>query len=195
MIGDLLDFVAKQLNRYVCLQQGVSEDEAKVILSLLVDQGGNVASNDENVVLMTLVDTSKNTLAYSNKKMPNGMGGVNTEIDHLALHLDLKLLFSAYFKSDRAKDALNMLTLVMQFFQSKPQFTAENSPGLPSGVKKLDFTLETVGLQEQSHMWGILGAKYMPSVVYTMKMISFFDAKEKDPVLPILTIDEEVQRV
>ena len=193
MIGNLLDFVAQQLNRYVCLKQGISVEESKVQLSLLVDQSGSVASNEENVVLLSLVDTSKNSLAYSNKQMPNGMGGVNTEIDHMALHLDLKLLFSAYFKQDRAKDALNMLTLVMQFFQSKPTFTKENSPGMPDGVKKLEFTMETVGCQEQSHMWGILGAKYMPSAVYTMKMISFFDAREADPITPILTIDEEVQ--
>lgn len=195
MIGDILHFVAGELNRYICLHQGLSLEEEKVVLSSIVEQGGEVASSEQNVILVTMVDLAENAHAYSRVSRPNGMGGVFREIDHLALHLDLRVLFSAYFKGERSKDALNFLTLVIQFFQSKPVFTKANSPDIPEKLERLELIMETIDLQTQSHMWGILGAKYMPSVVYTLKMVSFYDDVEVDPVAPILTVESKSEPI
>ena len=175
MIGNILSFVTEELNRYICLQQGLSSDEEKVFLSYVVDQDGGIATTEQNVVLVTLVDLSPDSLAYTQKTQMNQSGGVTESIPYDSLHLNLMVLFSAYFKGDRAKDALNYLTLILQFFQSKSTFNKHNSPGLPESVERLEFAMEPLDFHAQNHMWGILGAKYMPSAVYKVKMISFFD--------------------
>ncbi len=191
MIGTLLDFVAEDLNRYLLSQQGLSADEKKVLLSYIVNQDGSIASSEENVVLMTLVDLTPDPLAYTQKLQANQSGGVTESIEWNSLHLNLMVLFSAYFKGDRAKDAMNYLTLVLQFFQSKSSFNRFNSPGLPDSVEKLEFTMEPLDFHAQNHLWGILGAKYMPSVVYKVRMISFFDENQTDFTPPISAIETE----
>ncbi len=189
MIGNILSYVAEDLNRYICSQQGLSTDEEKVFLSYVVDQDGSIASAEQNVVLITLVDLAPDAMAYTQKIQPHQSGGVTESIDYNSLHINLKVLFSAYFKGDRAKDSLNYLTLILQFFQSKPSFNRTNSPGLPDLVEKLEFSVEPLDFNAQSHMWGILGAKYMPSVVYKLRMISFFDRNPTSFQPPISTID------
>ena len=191
MIGNILSFVAEELNRYICSQQGLATDEEKVFLSYVVDQDGSIATAEQNVVLVTLVDLSPDPMAYTQRVQPNQSGGVTESIEFNALHLNLMVLFSAYFKGDRAKDALNYLTLILQFFQSKSTFDKVNSPGLPDSVEKLEFSMEPLDFHAQNHMWGILGAKYMPSVVYKIRMISFFDKSPTDFTPPISTIDIE----
>jgi len=195
MIGNILSYVTNELNQYICRQQGLSPDDEKVFLSYVVDQDGSIATTEQNIVLVTMVDLSPDPLAYSQKVHPNKMGGVTETIDHSALHLNLKVLFSAYFKGERAKDALNYLTLIIQFFQNTPVFTKTQYPGLPEGLKKLEFVLEPLDLQTQSHMWGVLGAKYMPSVLYKMKMVAFYDQEPAvfTPVITAVNTDEQVR--
>ena len=153
MIGTILTYISDQLNQYICRQQGLSADEEKVLLSYIVNQDGGIATTEQNVVLVTLVDLAQDPLAYSQKSQPNALGGVSESIDHMALHLNFKVLFSAYFKGDRAKDSLNYLTLIIQFFQNNVAFTKVRFPGLPEGVQKLEFVLDPLDLQTQSHMW------------------------------------------
>ncbi|WP_018970912.1 DUF4255 domain-containing protein [Rubritalea marina] len=193
MIGNLLAYVAEDLNRYICRQQGLQEDERKVLLSYVVDQDGSIATNEQNVVLVTLVDLALDPLAYSQRMQPIPGGGVTEEIQYNSLHVNVMVLFSAYFKGDRAKDALNYLTLILQFFQSKSSFTRANSPGLPDGIERLEFSMEPLDFHAQNHMWGILGAKYMPSVVYKLRMISFFDEQDPEYEGPIRTISIDTQ--
>jgi len=189
MIGNILSYVADDLNRYLTNQQGLPEDTRKAHLSYVIDQNGSVASSEQNVVLVTLVDMAPDPLAYTQRFEPNKGGGVTQSLDVNSLHLNLMVLFSAYFQGDRARDALNYLTLVLQFFQSKSTFDRANSPGLPDSVDRLEFNVEPLDFHAQNHLWGILGAKYMPSVVYKVRMISFFNNDRADFTPPITAID------
>lgn len=195
MIGNILAYVAEDLNRYICRQQGLQEEEQKVLLSYVVDQDGSIATTEQNVVLVTLVDLALDPLAYTQRLQQLPSGGVSEGIQYNSLHVNLMVLFSAYFKGDRAKDALNYLTLILQFFQNKSSFTRTNSPGLPEGVERLEFSMEPLDFHAQNHMWGILGAKYMPSVVYKLRMISFFDESdlEYEGLIETIAIDSRTQ--
>ena len=195
MIGNVLDYVVSDLNRYLLTQQGLSKDERKAVLSYIVDPSGSMAPTEQNVVLATLVDLSPDTIAYGQRFEPNKAGGVTQSIDGNSLHLNLMVLFSAYFQADRARDSLNFLTLVIQFFQSKSVFDHQNSPGLPDSVEKLVFSMEPLDFHAQSHLWGILGAKYMPSVVYKVRMVSFFnnDKSEFTPPISVIGMNNDIK--
>jgi len=84
------------------------------------------------------------------------------------------MLFSAYFPNDY-NEALKMLSLVIAYFQKMKQFTTANSPDLPPQLQNLSVELFTLGLEQQNHLWGALGAKYIPSVVYKMRLVPIVD--------------------
>jgi hypothetical protein len=54
---------------------------------------------------------------------------------------------------------------------------------MPAGVGDLAFEVETLNYQEQSHLWGAIGAKYMPSIVYKLRLLTL-DAQAVDAVIP-----------
>lgn len=181
MIGNILGYVAKELNWFICRNQGLSMDSENVVLSTIVNPDGSMATQEENVVFLTLADLREDAVAYSLKPAQYSMGGPTaTEIDLSPLHLNLFLLFSAYFPGNRTRDALNALTYVLRFFQGKSAFNRENSPGMPNGVEKLEFHMVTQEFHEKGHMWGLLGSKMLPSVLYKVRMLTL---EEEEPVV------------
>ena len=44
-----------------------------------------------------------------------------------------------------------------------------------------------------SNLWGAIGAKYMPSTIYQLKAISFFENMMLDEVSEIGTIDSSIE--
>ena len=59
-------------------------------------------------------------------------------------------------------------------------FTSENSPGLDPRIEKLIVELYSLSFEQQHHLWGILGAKYLPSVMYRVRMITIQEAQAID---------------
>lgn len=57
------------------------------------------------------------------------------------------------------------LSFIISFFQNKNVFNHQNSPELDEKIEKIIVDLYTLNLEQQNHLWGALGAKYMPSVV------------------------------
>jgi hypothetical protein len=70
------------------------------------------------------------------------------------------------------------------------------SPGLPAGVEKLVLDLNTLSFQDMNNLWGILGSKYLPSVMYKIRMISISEefSQGNAPLLhEIIVNDKTVQ--
>ena len=57
------------------------------------------------------------------------------------------------------------------YFQGKPMWNPQNSPGLPKGINRLVFDMETLNYDQLNHAWGAIGIKYLPSVMYKMRML------------------------
>jgi hypothetical protein len=51
-------------------------------------------------------------------------------------------------------------------------FDHQNTPELDSRIDKLMLDIENLGISDLSNLWGILGGKYMPSVLYRMRMVA-----------------------
>ena len=105
------------------------------------------------------------------------------------VELDLSVLFIAH-KQDYGT-ALRDLSSVISFFQANPVFDQEKNPSLNAAVlepnnkpwqlvERLVFTLHTLSFEQQNNLWAMLGSKYIPSVLYKMKMITVFDTKGKE---------------
>jgi hypothetical protein len=61
---------------------------------------------------------------------------------------------------------------VVAFFQAHPVFDHQNSPDLDQGIDRLVLELEPLSLTDLSNLGGILGGRYVPSVLYRARMIS-----------------------
>lgn len=93
-------------------------------------------------------------------------------------NLILSLLFTSY-NIDQSKyiEGIDKLEVVIRYFQNKRVFywqapnLSENIPGSGS-YDKLIFEMVSLKTDQLNQMWSYLGAKYMPSVLYQVQMIS-----------------------
>jgi hypothetical protein len=194
MIGNVLTHIAGELNAYVCRHQGLSPDIQKVLLSTIVNPDGSMAPREENVILLSLMDVRQEAASPNmHKAQYQTPAGVHYKVNTIALHVNLYLLFSMYFEGDKTRESLNFLTYVLRFFQVKSVFTRHNSPGLPAGVDKLEFSLETQDFQQKSHMWGLLGVKYMPFVLFKARVLSIIDNEPEEFIPPITETETRVR--
>jgi hypothetical protein len=65
---------------------------------------------------------------------------------------------------------------------------------MDSRIEKLIFKMENMGIERLNNVWTTLGAKYMPSVLYKMKMLTFDDSivKEFRPAVTGMSYDHNV---
>jgi hypothetical protein len=83
----------------------------------------------------------------------------------------------------------------MAYFQYKNVFTPANTPRLDNGIDKLVFEIASITPEQLNNIWGSIGAKYMPSVIYKMRMLTFDESiiKEFRPVVSGINSDNSVK--
>lgn len=189
MLHQAIAFIIESLNGYFSVK--ISETE-KVVANSLLLQDGSLQGNIENKIVVSLINVEEERIARNPdimRKQPDG----SLQVIKPEIKLNLYVLFSAYFPSDY-NEALKMLSLVIGFFQKNNKFNAANSPQLHPKLHDLSLELFTLGLEQQNHLWGALGAKYLPSVVYKMRIVTISDEEIRgtgDPITEILINEEK----
>lgn len=170
------------------IQNKVGQKEDKVILSSILDQNGKVAV-EENKLVATLIDIhQESTLINNQPYKSNGSNGVVRTSP--TIHLNMVMLFSAYFSVNNYKEGLKYLSYVVSFFQGKPTFTPQNTPGLrDSPIEKLVVNIYHLDTNTKNNMWNSLGLKYMPSILYKVRMLSFVDDLASEQIEVISGLD------
>ena len=95
-------------------------------------------------------------------------------------NLNLYILFAAYSKNNSNTDntylsSITKLEQVIQFFQNQNVFERSNLPvtgNLPLGIDRIILDMESLKMEELNQIWSFLGNKYMPSVLYKMRVLS-----------------------
>jgi hypothetical protein len=121
-----------------------------------------MAIREENKVIITLVNVERETIK-NNNAVPNTSQPVN---------INLYLMLSAYFSAVNYPEALRFLSFVIGYVQQKNVFTRSNTPQLDSNITKLVLEMENLSTEKMNNVWATLGAKYMPSVMYKMRMLT-----------------------
>ncbi|MBK6265135.1 DUF4255 domain-containing protein [Marivirga sp. S37H4] len=190
MIHNVLPVIASELNDY--LKSRFNSVEDKVILSNIVDQGGAVAIEGNNKIVITLINIAEETTLKANANQ-HYMG--STFVDFApSISVNLTLMISAYFSPKNYVESLRFISGVIYFFQAKPLFTAQNTPELSQNVEKIHFDLLSLSPQELMNLFSMMGAKYIPSVVYKMKMLTFSQNNIQDeiPAIKGLNVNGEI---
>ncbi len=197
MINRLLSEIRNELNEFIKVKDPTNfGTQDIVVLSNLVDQNGTLAfttssnSQSEHKIVITLVNVEEDRIFKDQtnfrKTAQDSIISLNPEI-----HINLSVLFTAY--STSYDTALRILGYVIGFFQMKNVFNPQNTPPLKGVVENASVILETLSAEQNNHLWGYIGAKYMPSVVYRIKMLTVQEGQIQAEGPPITKIMEKFE--
>lgn len=167
MINKALQFTSDTLDQF--LKNRFALDETKVILNKLIDSDGQIPSINQNKVIISLINVERETTkAYNswNHQMSDG-SFVNM---NPAERFNLDILISANF--DDYNETLKFLNAVILFFQVNTSLSVNSSSAIPKGLNKLEFDIEKLSYQQMNNLWSAMGAKYQPSVIYKMRLLT-----------------------
>jgi hypothetical protein len=184
MIYEALTCVCEEINEYFKNKLKVNDD--KVILSGIVDQHGSIAIQGENKIILTLINVEKETIVNGNG---SSAGMSFTAGSNQPVNINLYVLFSAYFSSNNYPESLRFLSFIIGYFQFRTVFNRANTPQLDARIDKLIFEMAKFSHHELSNLWSAIGAKYLPSVIYKVRMLSIDESVMKEYRPTITGID------
>lgn len=180
MIHEALRFLVAQLNEYLYNKMGVA---GLVIRQRLVKGDGLEVHITSNRVVCQLVNVEEERVGKAQMPLAQPVSS-GFPVRNPEIRLNLSVMFTAVggdgSPGDPESDAqyetsIQLLSLVIQFFQYRHYFTVENSPSLPAAIENLVVELYPISLENQNYLWASLGAKYRPSVVYKVRLITIFE--------------------
>lgn len=189
MIDTTLNFLTQEINSYLKIKNN-TPNEDKIVLSSIASESGLVIPNKS--LGLSLINIEEERVFKEQKATYLNENG-QAQYYNPELRLNLYILISANFQdklvedpSDNYKEGLKQLSYVILFFQSKNVFTNENSPLLASidpNIQKIIVELYSYSFEQLYNFWSVVGTKYLPSVLYKIRMLRF-QGKEVGVELP-----------
>lgn len=189
MIYEALLLVRDELGKYIeikNLELNNNIQDEHVILDNVSTVEGNNRPELQNRIIISLVNLEeesalKNILSY--QRTPSGL-----KVENPPIQLNLYLLFCTNFSDDQFgyQLGLQQLSLIVQFFQGNNIFTLQNSPNfsITDGLENPDLLelrlmldLYTLTFEQINHLWGSLGGKQIPFVMYKARLVRVRDRR------------------
>jgi len=143
-----------------------------VAMKSFVNAKGESNLNDGEVgVMLVSVEEEKNMKPQiqKEKRTDSSVSFANPEI-----YLNLYILI-AVKPADNGDDsygiALKRLSLVLEYFQANSFFENVTLPASSETIEKMMVDLFSLSFEQQNQLWASLGAKYLPSVVYKIRLV------------------------
>jgi hypothetical protein len=181
MITQALQFTNYFLDQFLRNRFGL--DESKVVLNNLIESDGSLPKINQNKVVISLINIERETakpFVVRNQRMNNG----NYSDVNLFERYNLDLLLSSNF--DDYGETLKFLNAVILFFQVNNCLDASSSSNFPAGLTKLEFDIEKIAYHQMQNLWTAMGAKYQPSVIYKLRLITL-QANEVQGFVPAVS--------
>jgi hypothetical protein len=185
MIYEILQIISEELNDYL--------DENAVALANIADADveGNSPGNFPDIAL-SLINLQEE---FALKNIRNDyINNSSVTYKNPKVYLNLFILFSV--NKSTYTESLKSLTKLIAFFQGKKVFTQANSnyqnvDGIEN-IKSFKFITElyTPTFEELNFIWGTLGGKQKPSVLYKITLLEI----ERDVIAKEGSVISEMQR-
>jgi hypothetical protein len=193
VIREAIELLVNELNQYVRVA-GEQTPVAQGNIALLeAAQGGGNGGPDLGRIILSLVNLEEESALKNGTELRTD-GGVATYA-HRPVFLNLYLLFSANFADYGT--SLAGLSQVIEFFQSKKIFSYQSSPpaaGMPQDERvrnlRLSLDLHTLSFEEINDLWGSLGGKQVPFVLYRARVAEIRAVANDPDAPPITRIDQ-----
>ena len=185
MIDKALEVIRTEVNDFIGRKIEDTTIQNRVALTSFVDDNGRVAIPNDSVGLSLLnieeERTFKESTVIRTAKAESSSFFVTPPVS-----LNLQIMFTAYFNN--YAESLKHISFILACLQTKPVFDRNNTPALASlDTSRLIFELNTLPLEQQHYIWSMIGLRYLPSVIYRVKMLTVF---ERDVVGEVANIKE-----
>lgn len=180
MIFEAIALLLKQVNDYISQVDGTAGAPSQAVSGNIAQlDRAEIAQELDNHIVLSLVNVEEE------RALKNGPTAFTTSSRDVAyrnrpVHLNLFLLFTANYRNYGT--ALKRLSQVLTFFQSKQKFTFANSPipNLPqAGIADFSLAMDLLSLsfEEVNHLWGFLGTRESPFVIYRGRLVVIADQR------------------
>jgi hypothetical protein len=183
MIDNALKFVANEVNKYL-IRKTDSTQDATIVKMIVTGNAAKAyeqdASGGQNPLagkaILTLVNIEEDRVSKSPENFRRD--GDKIIYKNPKLYLNLYCLFSVNHST--YDTSLQYLSLTLQFFQYRNVINHANSPSsgsikLDEKIEKLVFDMISMNFEQVNHLWGTLGGKYLPSVLYKVRLVTIED--------------------
>ena len=186
MIHEVLKCIEDDLNQYFGMKlPNAVNNEKKVILSNIVNNDGTSAAGTDRVVL-TFYNLEKESAQNGGGTVSSSSSGGPGQ-----LSMNIYIVFAASFTGKRYYEGLMFLSYIIGYFQKKNSFTRSNTPSLGRNIEKLIFEICSLNMEQTNSLWGALGSKHMPFVMYKVRTLSFDESIIQDVRPSIGTISDD----
>ena len=187
MIYEALQILSEQLDNYLTIS-GLNNLVVLENIAMIETTSEN-SDKLTNKVVLTLLNLEEETTL---KNLPNYtvINKSTTEYRNPPIHLNLFLLISG--NCNTYVNSLRCISKTIEFFQGKKIFTAENTIYEPKedfealNNFKLITELYTPTFGELNYVWGTLGGRQLPSVIYKIQLVEI-DRKELTGIGKVIT--------
>lgn len=205
MINNALELLRSELDTYV---KGLPGNTDPKYVTL-----GNVALMDaensdalRNTLLITLVNVEEES-TLKNVKIVQKQANGSVRFENPPVHLNLYVLICANFP-DNYDNALIRLSQAIRFFQGKRVFNLQNAvstslknkaadPDEPERleIQEMEILLDlyTMTFEQINHLWGSLGGKQIPFVMYKARLVKIREPRYAGDAPPIEIIQQEAK--
>jgi Pvc16 N-terminal domain len=172
MIFDAMRLIQVALQRYILeLEPELGSGPIVIIDNIATAEELGGSNNQLNGhVVMSLVNLQEETTLKNSQyyRLENN----RTVYQNPPINLNLFILFSALH--NKYDTALRLLSRVVEFFQSQTEISFNATPG--TGISSRDIRivpdLYSLSFEQLNHLWGALGGKQVPFVLYRARLIA-----------------------
>ncbi|HLF64385.1 MAG TPA: DUF4255 domain-containing protein [Saprospiraceae bacterium] len=177
MIAQVLNAIIGQLNTYI----GLVDPEVILGNISLIDafQDASAQSLNDRVIASVInIEQEESLRNLPFRRSTTDVNGLPVVLQREPeIFLNIYVLFGSN-KQDYSI-ALQRIAQVIAFFQRQFVFTPVNTPILTAlNVNKLVFDLYSTSFDELNQLWSVMGGKYIPSVIYKMRLAMIQDAPQ-----------------
>ncbi len=187
MIQTALNFTKKCLEQNLRNQFGLNE--SKVVLNNLVDTDGKVDAKNNNKLVISLINLEHETAKpYYDRyqRIPDGSwSDVNPSV-----RLNMDVLLASVF--DDYQESLKFLNASISFLQAHTTLSSHYYSDVPKGIEKLEFEIAKINYFDMHSLWSAMGAKYLPSILYKVRMITIQSNQQLKKIRPVQSVSESI---
>ena len=186
MISEALILLRNELRKYLISNRAQFDPSLRADEIILGNIAAFESQNDNALndrIVLTLVNIEeesslKNGKRFMRATVPDGIEYISPPV-----HLNLYVLFTVTLPEANPdtsyERALARLAAIIEFFQLKNLITVQNSPGsAPANLTDDEITelrllpeLYTLTFEQINHLWGSLGGRQTPFVLYKIRLV------------------------
>ena len=190
----MLDKAIGFLQNRIITDQFSGEDPEPVVIGALFNEKGEPLIGAGNVGLMIANIEEERIFKAQLQKQKRTDSDIEVANPEIKLNLYILIAANPGASAISYDTALKRLSSVITYFQSTSYFDKTDFPDLDP-IEYLIVELYSLSFEQQNQLWASFGGKYMPSVVYKVRLVvidkGFLGAKEK----AILEIDSNLHRI